>query len=76
LGLDLRDGADLFPAQRMEHDDLVHAVDELGAEVLGDDVHYGAFHLRVSLLGRSRLPASRDTRTSLYVARHHFLNRV
>src|SRR6202012_4076930 len=33
LQLDLHDRPDLLGAQRMKHDDVVHAIDEFGAEV-------------------------------------------
>ncbi len=40
LDLDLCNGVDLFAPQRMEHHDLVEAVDELGAKMAADDLHH------------------------------------
>src|ERR1700680_4166524 len=45
--LDFHDRANLLGAQRMEHDDVVDAVDELGPEVLLHGLHHGSFHARV-----------------------------
>ena len=42
-------------AQRMEHDDVVDAVDELRPEVLLHDLHHRALHARVVLLARELL---------------------
>ena len=39
--------ADLLGAQRMEHHDVVDAVDELGPEVLLHDLHHRGLHARV-----------------------------
>ena len=50
--LDIHDLADVLPAERMENDDVVHAVDEFGPEMRPDDVHHGGFHLLVLLLAR------------------------
>src|SRR4029077_5615900 len=48
--LDVDDRADLLRAERMEHHDVIDAIDELRAETLPDNLHYGAFHLAVVLL--------------------------
>src|SRR6185312_17191870 len=48
--LDVHDGADLAGAERMEHDDVIDAVDELRPEALLHDLHHGALHARVVLL--------------------------
>ena len=45
--LDVDDGADLLPAERMEHHEFIDPVDELGPKVLGDHLHHGFFHLGV-----------------------------
>src|SRR5882757_7472923 len=37
--LDVHDGTNLFAAQRMEHHDVVHPVDELRAKMLGYYLH-------------------------------------
>ena len=50
-GLDAGDAADLRRAQRVEHDRLVDAVDELRAEVLGDDAHHRFLDRAVVLAG-------------------------
>ena len=56
--LDHGDLADLLAVQRVEHHHLVHAVDELGPEVLADDLHHGRLHGFVALF-RQRLDALR-----------------
>ena len=46
-------------AQRVEHHHLVHAVDELGTEVLAHDLHHFGLHLRVVRLAGQLLDALR-----------------
>jgi hypothetical protein len=48
--LDVHDGADLRRAQRMEHADVVDAVDELGPEVLLHHFHDRGLHRGVVAL--------------------------
>src|SRR6185503_7200208 len=47
LELDIDDLAAVLLLERVEHDDVVNAVDELGAEVLADDFHDFGLHARV-----------------------------
>ncbi len=53
IELQADDVADLLPAQRMEDDELVDAVEELGAEVPAQHVHHLCLGLLVLLAGRS-----------------------
>src|SRR5579862_8025363 len=50
--LDIHDLADLLGPERMKHDDIVDAIDELGPETLLDDLHDGSTHADIVLLAR------------------------
>jgi hypothetical protein len=58
LLLDRGNGLDLLALQRVEHHDLVHAVDELGPEMLADHFHHRGLH-RLVVLARAFLDACR-----------------
>ncbi len=63
--LDVHDGAQLVPAQRMEHHDVVDAVDELRPEVLLHDLQHRCFIFGVVRLARQLLDHVRaQVRTS------------
>ncbi len=47
LELDVDDLADVLRLERMEHDHVVDAIDELGPEMLADDFHDLRLHLLV-----------------------------
>ena len=63
--LDLDDRADLLGAERMEHDDVIDAVDELRPEILLHDFHHRGLHALVVALARQLLDhaASRGSRS-------------
>src|SRR6185503_7937852 len=55
LELDVDDLADVLLLEGVEYDDVVDAVDELGPEVLADDLHDFGLHARVVRLARELL---------------------
>ena len=48
--LEFGDPANLISLERVEDDDVVDPVDELGPEMLADDLHHRRLHLVVALL--------------------------